>query len=269
MSLDEFDAFLAADPAPKGPSNLRLDQLAAGELDGEAARAVEAEVAGDVDLANDLKRRRLGTAAITDVDTGALLARIKAELGPPAPAPRESPWRRLLRAPWFIPGLVAAGAAAAVVVLAVRPADPGGALPGLDAGLRAKGALRLQVIRQTPTGSERMISGATFRPGDTLRFRVDAPGAGALRVLGVEADGTLYTAWPAPGQAGGDVAGPEADRLLDGSVELDDTTGREVLHLVHCPPGVEPTCTSAGPEAAPHCPAGCVSSPFALEKRAD
>lgn len=267
MSLDELDAFLAADPAAKRPSDLQLDQLAAGEIQGEAARAIEAEVADDPALANDLKRRRLGTAAVTEVDTAALLARIKGELGAAKPA-REGLLTRLLKARWFAPGLVIAGATAAAVIISVRPPDPTGSAIGPPSGIRMKGALRLQVIRQTPTGSERMISGATFKPGDTLRFRVDAPGAGTLQIVGVEGDGTLYTAWPLPEHAAqARLAEAARDLLLDGSVELDATAGREVLHLVHCPPGVEPGCTSAGADAAPTCAAGCVSSPFTLEKR--
>jgi hypothetical protein len=270
MSLDDFGSFLDEEPdqEKKAPSSLDLDRLAAEQLPREQARSLEAEVMADPERANELKRRRLGTDAIDWVDTDALLGRIKAELGQPQAEATARPgfWARLFANQSVWMGLLATGAAAAVAVFALRPGAPGVAPLDPTSGVRAKGALRLQVFRQKGEGAELMASGATFRAGDTLGFKVDAPGAGVIHVLGVDAAGALYTAWPLPDHvdAPTHLGGPVNNHALPGAVELDDAPGPETLYLVHCPPGADPTCTVAS--AGIRCPEGCATTPFTLEK---
>ncbi len=266
MSLDDFQNFLDEDPDKEkdGPSNLDLDRLAAGQLPREIARPLEAEAMADPDRANELKRRRLGTDAIDWVDTDALLGRIKAQVGEVDTEPRPSIWARLFSGQGIGFGLLAAGAAAAMVFLVLDPSEPG--VGPLDpVGVRVKGALRLKVFRQKGSGAELMASGAAFRAGDTLQFKVDAPGPGTIRVFGVDAKAALYTAWPLPEHSGSadQIQGPVKDQALPGAVELDDAPGAEILYLVHCPPGIEARCTAGAPI---RCPEGCSSTPFTIEK---
>ncbi|MFO0657130.1 MAG: hypothetical protein U0787_18905 [Polyangia bacterium] len=79
------------------------------------------------------------------------------------------------------------------------------------------------------------LSGDSFAPGDTLRFVVDLPAPSRVSVLGVEASGALYVAWPQDDKA---AVAREAGKAqaLEGAVVLDEKLGRETLYLVTCPP---------------------------------
>lgn len=240
---------------PECPSDFALDRLHSGELPPAEARETERHVAGCAECGPRLAERQAGFGAIDGVDPRAMLARIRTGLDAPAQAPlseRLIGWMRRLLAP------MAMVAMAAVVLVVV--------VPGQQQGTRMKGALALHVFRLTGDHAEEVVSGDTFAPGDRLRFVVDVPAEGHVTVLGVEASGTLYTAWPL--EPGVQTRFEEGNGLeLPGAVSLDAQPGRELLHLVHCPLEVgPPECTSAGASEKPVCPEGCVVTSFILEK---
>lgn len=240
---------------PGCPSDFTLDRLHAGELPQAEARETESHVAGCADCGARMAERRAGFGAIDGVDPRVMLGRIRTGLDAPARVPlseRLSGWSRRLLAP------LAMVATAAVVLLVV--------VPGQERVTRVKGALALHVFRLTGDHAEEMVSGDAFAPGDRLRFRVDVPAEGHVMVLGVEASGALYTAWPL--EPGVQTRFEEGDGIeLSGAVSLDAQPGREVLHLVHCPLEVgPPECTSGGAGGKPVCPEGCVMTSFILEK---
>ncbi|MCB9546952.1 MAG: hypothetical protein H6706_14020 [Myxococcales bacterium] len=253
MNLKDIEALRSRDGDEPGPSSLDLDRLAAGGGDA----GLRAEVEADPALRNELARRQQGLDGLPGVDAAALKARVLAAAAPP-PARR---WPAWLRAPWAWSAIAVGAAAAAAVVIAVRP-------PVSAPTVRAKGALKLMVFRQVGDDEAvEAISGDAFHAGDRLKFKVSLPEAGRVRVAGVDAEGTLYTAWPLPEHAGADEVLPAGDAVfLPGAVALDDAPGPEQLFLVHCPPDVEPACASAGPGAPPRCPAGCATTPFTLNK---
>lgn len=252
MSPPDFVTLRAG--RPECPSDFALDRLHSGELPPAEARETEQHVAGCAGCGARLAERQAGFGAIDGVDPRAMLARIRTGLDAPAQAPlseRLSGWTRRLLAPMAL-------VAAAVVLMVV--------VPGQERGTRLKGALALHVFRLTGDHAEEVVSGETFAPGDRIRFRVDVPEEGHVVILGVEASGTLYTAWPlAPGVQTRFEEGNGIE--LPGAVSLDAQPGREILHLVHCPLEVgPPECTSGGAGEKPVCPAGCVLTSFIMEK---
>jgi hypothetical protein len=132
---------------------------------------------------------------------------------------------------------------------------------------RMKGSLALHVFRLQGEHSEEVLSGDRFAPGDRIRFSVDLPAEGQVKVLGVESSGALYTAWPL--DSGVQTRLEKGNGIeLSGAVSLDANPGRELLYLVRCPVEVgPPDCTSGGADAKPVCPSGCAMSPFVLDKR--
>jgi hypothetical protein len=245
------------------PSDLALDRHAAGETQADEDQRIRDHVAGCAHCAAHLRERRF-----EELPNGAaMLARLRARVDADAASKRRG-WLRLLPAL----GLAAAGLAAGLLVI-VRPPSSGTG-PGTDTeiGVRTKGAPVLRVHRQTQQGSEEILSGATLPPGTAIRFVVDLPAEGFVSVLGVEERGGLYTAWPIQASQAGQ---PEAaatrrpagaGQALPGAVILDDSLGREVLYLIHCP-AAPPRCVAGEAGAPPRCQEGCARAPFVIVKR--
>jgi hypothetical protein len=214
------------------PSDLQLDRLVAGE----PATAAEAHLAGCTVCARRMEQRRLGFAAFPAARPQAIWAAIQRR-----PAPRR--WIT-----WRWPAALTTLAAAAVLLLVLRPRDE----------VRAKGGLGLHVHRLRDGVSQEAASGERFAAGDRLRFVVDLPERGYLSIVGVEATGRSYQAWPRAGEAPR-LFPAGAGQLLGGAVALDGSTGRELLTLVHCR-------SSAAACTPPRCPPGCTATSFALDK---
>lgn len=235
------------------PSDLALDRLHANECNAEESGRLEKHIAGCDACPARMEERRAGFNAIAEADPVRMLAAIRRGADKPAGVEQVLAWARRLLAP------VAIVAAASIMLITRKP-------PEIATG-QFKGAMALHVYRLAGEHAEEVSSGSPFSPGDRLRFAIDLPHDGTVRVLGVEANGTLYTAWPSdPREPTNRLAGPAVE--LPGAVELDQTVGRESLYGVWCPPPVDAVlCHSVGPGKAPECPASCKLSAFALEKR--
>jgi hypothetical protein len=174
--------------------------------------------------------------------------------------------RNILRPSWtkLVAGLsAAAAAAAAFLLLPHRSTDE-----VMATANREKGGPTLRVYRQKESGGgEELISGGPAFPGDRVKFAVDLPATQRVRVIGVEADGDLYQAWPSPGTTPADLITAGRGWVLDGATVLDESRGRETLYLVSCPPDLQlPICVSQGAGQPPLCPGKCELSPFVLDK---
>jgi hypothetical protein len=204
-----------------------------------------------------MAERRAGFSALEGVDSVRLLAAIRrrADEAPPL-SHRVIRWTRR----FFAPLLVVA--AASVLFVARSPVPQGQG----DVAVRAKGGPTLHVYRLEGEKSLEAASGSTFAPGDRLRFAVDLPASGDVRVVGVEATGILYTAWPLDVRsATSHSAGSGIE--LPGAAQLDETTGNESLYLIVCPSRTESAlCHAAGAGVAPACPPQCSTDAFALRK---
>ncbi len=239
------------------PSNLALEELVTEDLSADRAREVRAHVSTCDRCRDRVAQRRGGFEAFPEVDAAALLAGIKEkDVAPVLHPPR--PWGR---AKVWAPVLLAVAAAVLLFVMPQSPAPVGP--PEIGDTVRVKGALGLHVHRARGDHAEVVTGRDRFRPGDRLRFVVDLPADGYVQVVGVEASGRLYSAWPrtGPGQARSAGRG----LALPGAVELDDAPGRETLHLVWCP-SAPPQCRTKGTARPPACQADCLSTAFVLEK---
>ena len=229
---------------PDCPSDLRLEQLVSGALAEGSDVAVH--VSGCASCGPRVAVLRQGWAALPS-DPRPMLAAVRRAAAVPLATPW---WRRAL-----VPGLLFTAALVAVVMSSAPPVDE----------VRVKGGLQLRVFRLEKGHSQEVLSGASFAPGDRLRFVVDVPSAGAVSVVGIDHTGALYRAWPPAAEDVKRSAG--AAQELPGAVALDDTHGDETLYLVHCP-GREtaPVCESAGAGQAPRCEAGCELTAFVVKK---
>jgi hypothetical protein len=205
------------------PSEIALDRLVAGELPVAAKETVLSHAALCRSCADKISERGRGFGAFPETDERKLLAAIHRGAGA-----RRSKSR--LRA--VLAFLLSAGALCAVFLIP-RPSEE---------GVRAKGGLSLRVFRLHDGHAEEVRSGERFAAGDRLRFVVDLPSEGFVRVLDVEEHGGVSVAWPLQqGVSGRLPAGSEVP--LEGAVQLDQSAGRETLYLVHCPLSTgEPVC---------------------------
>lgn len=259
------------------PSDLQLDRLHAGELGTEVVARLQAHIAGCEVCPARMEARRSGFDQFPAVDPRPLLAGIHRGLHEQEQQAERSLSGRWLRRLGFVVAPVAAAAAALGIAMFLGRPDPSGDPGGDPQGTRFKGGLALHVFRQRaeptePARSEQMMSGERFKAGDRIRFTVDLPHAGVIIILGIEADGDLYVAWPDPA-AGAEPAVTALTRPagsgqeLPGAVSLDASPGRETLYLVHCPDAqVVPRCTTQGATERPLCPKGCSLAPFVINK---
>lgn len=164
------------------------------------------------------------------------------------------------------------GAAVAATFVLIRSKAPVAAKPvdAVVASNRMKGGAadtELRVFRQTSHGSEEVLSGDAFAPGDTIRFAVDLLTRSRVKIIGVEADGHTYRVWPQE-LSMPDVVGAGEDKILDGAVTLDAKPGQETFYLVACPPSIaSPDCLSGSLKDAPICDPECSVSRFELHKK--
>ncbi|MFT3924456.1 MAG: zf-HC2 domain-containing protein [Myxococcales bacterium] len=245
--------------SPDCPSDLALDRLVAGELSFEAKRALESHLNACEHCKAVLRERQRGFQAFPELDSRAVLQRIVAqEQVAPRAAARGWRWKALMS------GFGGLAVAAAAVLALWRPvAVPGDGESALVQTTRLKGGLKLRIFRARDGHSEEASSGSRFQAGDRLRFSISTPGSGFVSVVGIEADGKRYTAWPLDGSSAKQMPKLQ-DELLEGAVELDASAGHESLWLVHCPSPEH--CVSRGPDASPTCAEGCTTSGFRLEK---
>jgi hypothetical protein len=197
-------------------SDFALDRLVTDEPDATSERA---HVAGCAACAARLDAlRREADAFRADARLPPLVARTEQ-----AVASVSSPRRRRIRR-WASASVTALAAAAALLLLWTRPPPP---------ELRAKGGLQLDVFCKRPSGRvEQLLLSGSAAAGDALRFAVATPLDGFVAVLSVDAAGAVSSYAPDAPALAPIAAGPS--RALDGSVELDETVGRERLIALVC-----------------------------------
>lgn len=261
MNLPNFESLRAG--RPECPSDLALDRLHAKELDSAQAATLEQHVATCDDCTARMVERRAGFDALDEVDPRRMLAAIRTGVADPSRDSVGDRLRSTLRR--ALAPLLAVTALGAVALVSLHNEET--APTDRPVITRTKGASpNLSVIRFVDGHSVKAVSGDRFAPGDRVQFMVDLPAASRVQVVGVEASGQLYTAWPLdPSTSTLFEAGD--GQLLDGAVSLDNTTGKETLYLVACPANAPaPSCRVAPRGQSLECPADCKTTPFVLEK---
>lgn len=266
------------------PDELLLDELHHGELSAQRAEELQRHVAGCSDCQRRMELRRAAFDAFPQVDARRLAAATHMRVVQDAHARDAQPrwsWGGLRKLLWMATPAMAVAAVAIVVITRPHTGTLGrvdgtstatgvGQEPGDT--VREKGGLQLHVLRQQADGAQSAQSGDMFHAGDRVRFVIDLPAPGHVNVLGVEADGGMYVAWPsAPGVATLRDAGRA--QVLPGAVELDGRPGRETLYLVRCPQAAGVPATqcrvstgSSGGMGQLGCPPGCSTTAFVLNK---
>ncbi|MGA9521184.1 MAG: DUF4384 domain-containing protein [Myxococcaceae bacterium] len=195
-------------------SNLALDRLLAGELDGQeqgkSARA-HLELCSECSARyRELTARQAGFPQ--EVWVAGEVARAK----------------RRTRGPqlWRVAGPTLGLAAAAALLLVVVPQVEEGSE-------RIKGGLSLRVFKRNTAGAvTELASGESAAAGDQLRLEVGTPRMGYVRVVGIDSAGHVTVYYPEKGE---EIAtAPIGKTMLPGSIVLDDTAGTERLVALLC-----------------------------------
>lgn len=220
-------------------SDLRLDQLLAGELDPPSEAALRTHLVACVPCTHRHGTLLAGAAQIrSDPRFAALGPAIRERLATAGARRKQS---QAPRRSWTSAVFAACAVAAAVILLLRRPDTASDAqVAAVDS--RIKGNLALDVfVRRAGAGArvEMLLAGDPVHPGDQLRARVRVATRGHFGVFAVDSPPPRA---PAPAvanylPAGGELAAVEAGAplLLDGAVELDAALGRELLLGVLCP----------------------------------
>lgn len=228
---------------PDCPSEAVLDAYELDELrDNDARRHIE----GCAHCRARLDERQAAFAAMPGRD--ALLSAIHvaaAQAAPPRPA----------RARWLAP-LAAFGAlATAGLVLSVSPQD----------SVRTKGSAGLSVYVERDGQAHRAASGETFHPGERLRFEIDLPSDRHVLIVGREASGRVYNAFPTGTVVRSQRFSVGADQVLPGAVELDASLGQETFYLVGCEHPFDSSQVTVGADDL-QSPKSCLTARFIMHK---
>ncbi|WP_437658469.1 DUF4384 domain-containing protein [Sorangium sp. So ce1182] len=238
-------------------SELKLDELMAGQLDAAAAQEASAHVAGCARCS-----ARLSEIEAERASFAASAPPLRLERG--APAGRAAAKARSPRR-WLLPAAASGLAAAAAVALFLRAAPDG--REAERPGERIKGAERIGFY--VKRGGSVLPGGAGERllPGDAIQFTYSSAEARYLVILSVDGASQASVYYPS-----GPVAAriePGRDVLLPQSTVLDDTLGTERIYGLFCSEAtaVEPlrAALAANPDAPP-APPGCDVDTLTAEK---
>lgn len=228
------DATLGVQCTPDCPSDLALDALHVGEHSASEAARLMKHIAGCSACEARWELRQQGLSAFPALDRDAMIAklhRLSAEI-PEETSP--SFWQQV-RSVFAQPAVFGTTMAmcAILMMLSVKP-DPG---PIDDINpqqtIRTKGA-SFTVFKNTEDSVEILASGSTVEPGDKLRFKIKPQEGTEVMIVGQEADGKIYMAFPLDGSAASRPSTASEGGVLPGTIELDQSSGRERLHLISC-----------------------------------
>ncbi len=247
--------------------DLALERLVLEDLESDEARTVRDHLSGCADCGERLEAIRAEMAApLPEL----------APVGRRAPVHAEEPglFASLQRLRWFVGGVGAAVAAAAVALVVMMPSIE----DELGGEFRDRGAaLSFEVYRKDDKGAVRVQDGDGVRPGDRLGFRVASQEGGHLIVMGIDSTASAYPCYPSDPSSGpvAWTASPVPVQL-DAAIELDATPGQERLIALLCerPVGFEELTTElravvAGTEPwadLPDLHAGCLQRELRVHK---
>lgn len=202
--------------AERNLTDLELERELAGDL--PATRLAEAT---DADRARLGELRAESEAFLRSVDVDMEVKRIQQRVERAKPEKSPAWWR------WLVPA-GALAAAAAVLLVFMRKGDHPRA-PDDDIQIKGDG-VALIIHLATTNKSQVLDTGDRVKPGDRLRFEIDAPKPGFVAIFGVDGTGKVSVYYPdGPDAAHYD---PE-DRLVPGAIQLDATPGDEHFTLVY------------------------------------
>jgi hypothetical protein len=211
--------------SPDCLSDLQLDQIVAGEA-GEQA-AWEHHLAGCRGCAARLEARQSAFESFPDqLDLSTLSAVTVERVDSAGKTESRFGWRRWLMV------VAPAAAAALLILLVVLPQKPRDTVR-----IKGKASFSLVVNR---SGKQFVgESGGHYFAGDRLRFRISSENPVHLAVFDLESTGAVSCFLPVRGEASLEMpAGKQM--LLEDTIELDRSTGEEILVGLFCPSRFDP-----------------------------
>lgn len=229
------------------PSEAELDAYQLDELDGPGRARIESCPR----CQTRLQERRAMFEAIPDK------ARLIEAIHVGVVAATNTPARPQPGPRFWVPTLAGLGALAAALVVLVPPSAP---------TVRSKGGVGLTVFVERHGQVVQGRSGDIFHPGDRLRFEVDSSRPLEIMILGREASGRVFPAFPLGAERGrSQPLASGTNQVLPGAVALDESSGRETLYLVGCPRPFGKADLRMGQDGL-DLPDGCSTDRFVLEK---
>lgn len=131
----------------------------------------------------------------------------------------------LRRRGWIFGGGALLTASLAALLLLVSPTDEAGS--PVEAGVRLKGEFNAKTYVRRGDADFPWKSGLTVRPGDALRFQVQAPEFSHVLIVGIDGNGSRAF-YPADGRS----VRIRRDGMLPFAIRLDATPGAENFALV-------------------------------------
>lgn len=223
--------------APSCPSDLVLDRLHGDELDQALGQQCRLHIHGCPACQARMEQRELGFQAFGGSEQ-AYLARFRNRIDEEERASCETSKGERRGASWWSPQWLGAAAVMAGLCLWFSLAPQHDQNPGEDIekepSIRAKGGGGLTVFVSREGAVTRMVDNQELREGDRLRFALTLSEDQEVMIVGQEGNGNLYEL--AYAEHGGSLSvSAGSEQALPHSVELDDSTGKEAIHLVRCP----------------------------------
>lgn len=227
------------------PSEFRLDIYCSGESDEAEKERLSRQIAACEGCQLRVEQRRQGFAAFGGTQQ-AYLARFRnrvqehdqSRASSSEPEGSRNTWGTWLFGWKAAAGVLATAGLALFIVSSPKSPlssrqDGATTAPVEQKGLRRKGGSGLEVFMSRDGAVEQITDDAKLQAGDKLRFRVSLSSAQEIMVVGQEESGDLY---PVANSAElGSMSMKAGGRqLLEQTIELDDSLGHEVLHLVSC-----------------------------------
>ena len=228
------DSTLGVTCTPECPSDLAFDTLAVDECSDSQAKLIMKHIAQCGACAARWELREQGMAAFPAVDRDAMVARLHQLSAHTTPQDEPSFWAQV-RSVFAQPAVLGTSMAMATIVmmLVTQPPVDNAVTDFAPDTIRPKGS-SFTVFKNTQDSVEILANGGKVQAGDKLRFKIDPREGIDVMIVGQEADGKIYMAFPLDGSEASRPSVASEQGILPGTIELDQSIGREKLYLISC-----------------------------------
>lgn len=259
------DATLGVQCTPECPSDLALDAMHVDECAAAESALLLKHIAGCSPCEARWELRQQGLAAFKALDRDAMIAKLHRLSAEVATETVPSFWQQV-KGIFTQPAVFGTSMAMfAIVMMLVTKPEPGPILNIEETSvIRTKG-VSFTVFKSTDESVEILANGSTVHPGDKLRFKISPREGIEVMVVGQEASGKLYMAFPLDGSEASRPSSVSDAGILPGTISLDQSAGREKLYLISCEHPFGLSSIETGPDQI-NVPKKCSTTSFELNK---